>query len=84
MFDIGSTILIGQVATTATARGRGYAREFLKWLAGFFNGLGKRSYLLALDIRKSFYEEIGFREAGHETVLERIDVEKDNMIKGQL
>lgn len=84
MFDIGSTILIGQVATTSAARGRGYAREFLKWLAGFFNGLGKRAYLLALDIRKSFYEEIGFCEAGHEIVLERIDVEKDNLIKGKL
>lgn len=84
MFDIGSTILIGQVATTSAARGRGYARDFLKWLAKFFNGLGKRAYLLALDVRKSFYEEIGFREAGHEIVLERIDIEKDNMIKGKL
>lgn len=83
-FDIGSTILIAQVATTSAARGRGYAREFLKWLAKFFNGLGKRAYLLALDVRKSFYEEIGFREVGHEIVLERIDVEKDSMTKGKL
>ena len=43
MFDIGSAVLIGQVATTAAARGRGYAREFLKWLAKFFNGLDKRA-----------------------------------------
>lgn len=84
MFDIGSTVLIGQVATTAAARGRGYAREFLKWLAKFFAGLGKRSYLLALDIRKSFYEEIGFRAVGSEVVLERIDVEKDSITKGKL
>ncbi len=84
MFDIGSAVLIGQVATTAAARGRGYAREFLKWLAKFFNGLDKRAYLLALDVRKSFYEEIGFREAGQEIVLERIDIEKDSMSKGQL
>lgn len=84
MFDIGSAVLIGQVATTAAARGRGYAREFLKWLAKFLNGLGKRAYLLALDVRKSFYEEIGFREAGREIVLERIDIEKDSMSKGQL
>ena len=83
-FDIGSTVLIGQVATTAAARGRGYAREFLKWLAKFFNGLGKRSYLLALDVRKSFYEEIGFHEVGSEIVLERIDIEKDSMTKGKL
>lgn len=84
MFDIGSTVLIGQVATTAAARGRGYAREFLKWLAKFFNGLGKKAYLLALDVRTSFYDEIGFKEVGREIVLERIDVEKDSIMKGKL
>lgn len=84
VYDIGSTVLIGQVATTVTARGRGYAREFLKWLAKFFNGLEKRAYLLALDVRVSFYEEIGFRVAGKEIVLERIDVEKDSISKGRL
>lgn len=84
MFDIGSTVLIGQVATNVAARGRGYAREFLKWLAKFFNGLGKRAYLLALDVRTSFYEEIGFKVVGREIVLERIDVEKDNVSKGRL
>ncbi len=84
VFDIGSTVLIAQVATNKAARGRGYAREFLKWLAKFFNGLGKRAYLLALDVRVSFYEEIGFRVAGREIVLERIDVEKDSVTKGKL
>jgi len=84
VFDIGSTVLIGQVATNISARGRGYAREFLRWLAKFFNGLGKRAYLLALDVRVSFYEEIGFRIAGKEIVLERIDVEKDSIAKGVL
>ena len=66
------------------ARGRGYAREFLKWLAKFFNGLGKRAYLLALDVRVSFYQEIGFKIVGREVVLERIDVEKDSLSKGKL
>ncbi len=84
VFDIGSTVLIGQVATTVAARGRGYAREFLRWLAKFFNGLGKRAYLLALDVRVSFYEEIGFEVVGREIVLERIDVEKDSIAKGML
>ena len=84
VFDIGSTVLIGQVATNIAARGRGYAREFLKWLAKFFNGLGKRAYLLALDIRVSFYQEIGFKIVGKEIVLERIDVVKDNVSKGKL
>jgi len=84
VFDIGSTVLIGQVATNIAARGRGYAREFLKWLAKFFNGLGKRAYLLALDVRVSFYQEIGFKIVGKEIVLERIDVVKDNVSKGKL
>lgn len=84
IFDIENVVLIGQVATTESARGRGYAREFLKWLAGFFNGLGKKAYLMALDIRVSFYREIGFRETEHEIVLERIDIEKESLMKGKL
>lgn len=84
IFDIENVVLIGQVATTESARGRGYAREFLKWLAGFFNGLGKKAYLMALDIRVSFYREIGFHEVEHEIVLERIDIEKESLMKGKL
>jgi len=84
IFDIDGVVLIGQVATTESARGRGYAREFLKWLAQFFNGLDKKAYLMALDIRVSFYREIGFREVEHEIVLERTDVEKENLMKGKL
>lgn len=84
VFDIENDILIGQVATKINSRGSGYAREFLKWLADFFNNLGKRAYLLALDIRVSFYQEIGFKEVEHEIVLERMDVEKDSILKGKL
>lgn len=84
MFDIENEVLIGQVATKLESRGSGYAREFLKWLAGFFNDLGKRAYLLALDVRVSFYREIGFREVEREIVLERRDVEKDSLLKGKL
>lgn len=82
VFDIGNEALIGQVATRVSARGSGYAREFLKWLALFLNNNGKRAYLLALNVRVSFYREIGFREVEHEFVLERIDVEKDSASKG--
>ncbi|MCM1132530.1 MAG: GNAT family N-acetyltransferase [Ruminococcus flavefaciens] len=84
IFDIGDEVLIGQVATKVSARGSGYAREFLKWLAYFLNNLGKRAFLLALDIRVSFYREIGFREIETEIVLERTDVDKDNINKGEL
>lgn len=84
IFNIEDVVLIGQVATTESARGRGYARDFLKWLAGFFNGFGKKAYLMALDIRVSFYREIGFLEVEHEIVLERKDVEKESLMKGKL
>ena len=84
VFDIGNEALIGQVATKVSARGSGYAREFLKWLALFLNNNGKRAFLLALDVRVSFYREIGFREVEHEIVLERIDVEKDSVTKGRM
>lgn len=84
IFDVENVVLIGQVATTESARGRGYARDFLKWLAGFFNSLGKKSYLMALDVRVSFYREIGFKETEKEIVLERTDIEKDSLMKGKL
>lgn len=84
VFDIGDEVLIGQVATKVSARGSGYAREFLKWLAYFLNNLGKRAFLLALDVRVSFYREIGFREIEKEIVLERTDVDKENVSKGEL
>ncbi|HAE53272.1 MAG TPA: N-acetyltransferase [Ruminococcus sp.] len=84
VFDIENEVLIGQVATKVSARGSGYAREFLKWLALFLNTLGKRAFLLALDVRVSFYREIGFREIEKEIVLERTDVEKDSLTKGKL
>lgn len=83
-FDIENVVLVAQVATSIQARGSGYAREFLRWLAEFLNNLGKKAYLLALDIRESFYREIGFREVEKEIVLERIDVEKESVLKGRL
>lgn len=84
VFDIENEVLVGQVATKIASRGSGYAREFLKWLAMFLNNLNKRSYLLALDIRTSFYNEIGFREVEKEIVLERQDIEKESIMKGRL
>ncbi|MBQ8298247.1 MAG: N-acetyltransferase [Ruminococcus sp.] len=83
-FDIDNEVLIAQVATKIDSRGSGYAREFLKWLAEFFNNLGKRAYLLALDIRVSYYREIGFKEIEREIVLERKDIEKESVLKGKL
>lgn len=84
LFDQNNDVLVGQVATKRSARGSGYARTFLQWLAAWLQGFGKRAVLYALDIRTSFYQEIGFQELEQEYVLERKDVEKDNVEKGAL
>lgn len=84
VFDIENDVLVGQVATKIKSRGSGYAREFLKWLAMFLNNLNKKAYLMALDVRVSFYHEIGFKEVMKEIVLERQDIEKESIMKGKL
>lgn len=61
LFDIENHVLVGQVATCAAARGSGYARDFLHWLANRLQQQGKYAVLYALDIRVSFYQEIGFK-----------------------
>ena len=76
--------MIAQVATRAAARGSGYARQFLRWLAGFLEQFGKHAVLLALDIRVSFYREIGFHPLETEYVLERMDHDAEAIQKGKL
>ena len=82
MFDIDDHVLVGQVATLPEARGLGHARMFLKWLAGFLAQFGKQAVLYALDVRESFYREIGFMPIQTEYVLER--AEKVVETKGML
>ncbi len=84
MFDIDNHVLVGQVATRPEARGLGHARIFLRWLAGFLAQFDKTAVLYALDVRESFYREIGFRVLETEYVLERMEQEKDNLQKGRL
>lgn len=84
VYDINDYVLVGQVATKPEARGSGYARAFLRWLAGYLHKQGKKAYLFALDIRESFYVEIGFEPVSREFVLERTDGSKDNILKGKL
>ncbi|MDE6088296.1 MAG: N-acetyltransferase [Oscillospiraceae bacterium] len=71
VFDIDNLVLVGQVATLPQARGLGHARMFLRWLAGWLAGFHKTAVLYALDIRESFYREIGFEAIAEEFVLER-------------
>ncbi len=84
VFDIDNHVLVGQVATRPEARGLGHARIFLRWLAGFLAQFGKTAVLYALDVRESFYREIGFQVLETEYVLERMEQEKDNLQKGLL
>lgn len=84
MFDIDDHVLVGQVATLPEARGLGHARIFLRWLALFLAQFGKTAVLYALDIRESFYREIGFRVLEEEYVLERTEDAADQITKGLL
>ena len=58
--------------------------QFLRWLAGFLEQFGKHAVLMALDIRVSFYTEIGFRPLETEYVLERTEHDPEAMQKGKL
>lgn len=84
VFDQENHVMIGQVATRIANRGSGYARDFLKWLAAWLGELGKDAVLYALDIRRSFYQQIGFEEVETEYVLERVDIKKEGTEKGAL
>jgi predicted GNAT family N-acyltransferase len=77
-------VLVGQVATLPEARGLGHARVFLRWLALFLAQFDKEAVLYALDIRESFYREIGFKAIETEYVLERTEEEHDQITKGLL
>lgn len=84
VFDWNNDVLVGQVATRIAQRGSGYARDFLRWTAQWLAQQGKRAVLFALDVRISFYREIGFQEVASEYVLERQDVQKEEQEKGAL
>lgn len=83
-YDMGGFVLISQVATKISARGSGYARIFLKWLAEYIEKQNKTAFLYALDTRESFYREIGFEVHNDEYVLERTDNEDEASEKGKL
>ena len=84
IYDYDNHVLIGQVATKRSARGKGYARDFLHWIANRLDAQGKSGILYALDIRKSFYEEIGFRLTESEIVWERKHEAEPDRRKGVL
>lgn len=83
-YDINGYVLVSQVATRVSARGSGYARQFLTWLAGYLEKQGKTAVLYALDIRESFYREIGFKAVSEEFVLEKTEYTQEIITKGKL
>ena len=57
---------------------------FLRWLAGWLAQFDKKAVLYALDIRESFYREIGFTVIDTEYVLEHSADAQDSITKGLL
>lgn len=84
IYDYADQVLIGQVATRTAARGKGYARDFLHWIANDLEARGKTGILYALDIRRSFYEEIGFTLLESEYVWEHLHPAEPDGGKGIL
>lgn len=84
VYGIGSQLEVRQVATRKEARGKGYARDMLRWLASEFDARRRVAVLEALDIRRSFYEEIGFLMLESEFVLEHQHELESDAGKGML
>jgi len=85
LFDIENHVLVGAGLPPVLPHGAAAMQEnFLHWLANELEQQGKYAVLYALDIRVSFYREIGFQEKETEWVLERADIEKEDVRKGAL
>ncbi len=69
-YIVGSKALIGQVATLPEMRGKHYARLLLYYIGERLGMDGINVRLFARNHRKSYYEEIGFREIGVDYVLD--------------
>ena len=81
VYDYENRVLIGQVATRAAYRGQGYARDLLRYLAAKMEEEGKVAILYVLDLRASFYSELGFHLLQTEQVLERLENAEPDALK---
>lgn len=70
-YIIDDIALIGHVATVPQMRGKHYARHLLYWIGERLTQDGFKVKLYARPHRVSYYEEIGFKAIGTDTVLER-------------
>lgn len=65
-----NTVLVGQVATIPSERGRFHARKLLYWLGEKLYKEGYNVRLFARSNRVSYYEEIGFKAISKDIVFE--------------
>lgn len=72
-YIVDKTALIGHVATRERYRGQYHARRLLYWIGERLTDDGFGVRLFARPHRVSYYEEIGFREVGRDTVFELKD-----------
>ncbi|ADU21518.1 hypothetical protein [Ruminococcus albus] len=72
-YIIDKIALVGQVGTIPEERGKMHARTLLYWIGERLWQQGIAVKLFARPHRVSYYEEIGFKAMGIDTVLERRD-----------
>ncbi|MDR0983911.1 MAG: hypothetical protein LBL93_02745 [Ruminococcus sp.] len=78
VYDEDGIALIAGVHTQKEFRGKGQAREILNYI--FNENKDKKLYLYALDIRRSYYLELGYEIVSADFVLERdIRTDKDEL-----
>lgn len=71
-YIVDGVALVGHVGTIHEERGKFHARKLLYWIGERLTQDGFEVRLFARPHRVSYYEEIGFKECGIDTVLERI------------
>ena len=70
-YIVDGVALVGHVATIPSERGKFHARQLLYWIGERLTADGFSVRLFARPHRVSYYEEIGFKEAAADYVLER-------------
>ena len=70
-YNIDNIAFYGQIATSPSSRGKGYARDLLYWLENEMSNNGVTGQLFAKPNRIGFYKELGFKEIYRDIFLER-------------
>lgn len=75
-YIVDGVALVGHVGTIPEERGKFHARQLLYWIGERLTQDCFEVRLFARPHRVSYYEEIGFKECGIDTVLERISTDE--------